>query len=106
MDFAGINSLFKNLKLFEERIPPSCDIGLYYYILDNNVFCEIKNIINSKVPFEKKLELSDKVKKEFKDFNDYVKKNNNNFIDIKKCIKYSNSVKDEKIDFLEIFNRR
>lgn len=95
IDYAGVSSLEKNLRLFSMLIPPSVSIGLYVYIIDREGFSRIYDIYKSRKPQCEKIKMSSTVKIENKDFNDFVKNGNSDYIDLKDCIRWTpNSLDD------------
>ena len=97
IDFAGVCSLEKNLRRISMLIPPSLNIGIYIYIIDKENFSKLYAITRSNNPTQKKIELGKKIVPVNKDFNDFVKNGNSNYIDIDDCIKWSPSEMDDLV---------
>lgn len=97
IDYAGVCSLDKNLKMISKMAPPSLDLGIYIYIIDKENFSKLYSIYRSSNPTQKKIELSKKIIPVNKDFNDFVKNGNSNYIDINDCIKWTPSEMDDLV---------
>lgn len=95
IDYAGVSSLEKNMRIFSMLVPPSVEMDIYIYLIDTEKFSRLYQIYKSNKPQKEKMKMASLVKVENKDFNDFVKNGNSNIIKLEDCIKWTPNVMDD-----------